>query len=330
MASTTYIDGTTVIYAAWLNDVNTVTYKGFTGYLSIATAITYADTGLLGQFASNTAGYNQFVIQNTNSGSASSSSFLASNDAGTASTNYVEMGINSSTFTGSGAFNQAGYSYLASATTDLAIGTYGSNSIHFVVNSGVTDAFGIIAAGAPKFPSLTTTQKTAIANAAGLMVFDSTLGQFSGNNGVAWTAVGGSGAVGGGADLLFSEYDQLMTTSFTLGQDTLTTCTISIASPAVITMSNNFVANQPVIFTTTGALPTGLTALTTYYVLSTGLSSSSFEVSATKGGTAVVTSGSQSGTQSCGKQKNASMAGPLVINTGATLTIPSGSRLVVL
>ena len=152
MASTTYIDGTTVIYAAWLNDVNTVTYKGFTGYLSIATAITYADTGLLGQFASNTAGYNQFVIQNTNSGSASSSSFLASNDAGTANTNYVEMGINSSTFTGSGSFNQAGYSYLASATTDLAIGTYGSNGIHFTVNSGATDAMAISSTGFVTFP----------------------------------------------------------------------------------------------------------------------------------------------------------------------------------
>jgi len=152
MASTTYIDGTTVIYAAWLNDVNTVTYKGFTGYLSIATAITYADTGLLGQFASNTAGYNQFVIQNTNSGSASSSSFLASNDAGTASTNYVEMGMNSSTFTGSGSFNQAGYSYLASASTDLAIGTYGSNGIHFVVASNATDAMYISPTGFVTFP----------------------------------------------------------------------------------------------------------------------------------------------------------------------------------
>jgi len=80
----------------------------------------------------------------------------------------------------------------------------------------------------------------------------------------------------------------------------LATCTISIASPAVVTMSNTFVANQAVQFATSGALPTGLTAGTTYYVSATGLSTSSFQVSATIGGASVNTSGSQSGTQSCG------------------------------
>ena len=38
------------------------------------------------------------------------------------------------------------------------------------------------------------------------------------------------------------------------------TCTISIASPGVITYANSFVANDPVVLSTTGALPTGLTA----------------------------------------------------------------------
>ena len=75
------------------------------------------------------------------------------------------------------------------------------------------------------------------------------------------------------------------------------TCTISIASPAVVTYNNSFVANQAVVFTTTGALPTGLTANTTYYVMATNLSSTSFQVSATQGGAAINTSGTQSGTQ---------------------------------
>jgi hypothetical protein len=51
-----------------------------------------------------------------------------------------------------------------------------------------------------------------------------------------------------------------------------------------------------VVFTTTGTLPTGLTAGTTYYVISAGLSGSQFEVSATSGGTAINTSGAGSGT----------------------------------
>ena len=76
------------------------------------------------------------------------------------------------------------------------------------------------------------------------------------------------------------------------------TVTISIGSPAVISWtSHGRVVNEEVVFSTTGALPTGLTAGTTYYVISAGLVPNSFEVSATPGGVAVNTSGTQSGTQ---------------------------------
>ena len=73
--------------------------------------------------------------------------------------------------------------------------------------------------------------------------------------------------------------------------------TISIASPAVITLtSHGMTAGDEVKFTTTGALPTGLTVGTTYYVISTGLTTNTFEVSLSLNGTAINTSGTQSGT----------------------------------
>jgi Flp pilus assembly protein TadG len=73
---------------------------------------------------------------------------------------------------------------------------------------------------------------------------------------------------------------------------------VTIASPTVITQNNHgLVAGDQVVFTTTGALPTGLTKYRRYYVLSTGLTTNSFRVSTTSGGSAVNTSGSQSGTQ---------------------------------
>jgi len=109
------------------------------GQLQIG-AISYTDTGVLAGFASSTAGYNQIVLQNTSNNAAASTNFNVSNDAATSTTNYGELGINSSTFTGTGSFSTAGYVYLAAASTDLAIGTYGLNKIHFVVNSGATDA----------------------------------------------------------------------------------------------------------------------------------------------------------------------------------------------
>lgn len=74
------------------------------------------------------------------------------------------------------------------------------------------------------------------------------------------------------------------------------TATISNASPAVVTMTNTAAANDMVVFSTTGTLPTGLTAGTTYFVIASGLSGSQFEVSATKGGSAINTTGAGSGT----------------------------------
>lgn len=77
----------------------------------------------------------------------------------------------------------------------------------------------------------------------------------------------------------------------------LGTFTVTIASPAVFTLTaHGLVAGDAVYFTTTGALPTGLTANTLYYVISAGLTSDNFQVSATRGGAAVNTSGTQSGT----------------------------------
>lgn len=74
------------------------------------------------------------------------------------------------------------------------------------------------------------------------------------------------------------------------------TFTVTIATPGVFTVNNHGLRNGDVlIFTTTGALPTGLTPATTaYFVINAA--TNTFQVSATLNGTAVNTSGSQSGT----------------------------------
>lgn len=75
------------------------------------------------------------------------------------------------------------------------------------------------------------------------------------------------------------------------------TVTMTIASPCVISQTaHGLKAGSKVSFTTTGALPTGITANTVYYVISAGLTADAFEISATEGGAAINTSGSQSGT----------------------------------
>lgn len=101
-----------------------------------------------------------------------------------------------------------------------------------------------------------------------------------------------SGGGGGGSDWTLLNQDGSAVAAATV--------TITIASPGVVSFTaHGFVANQQVAFSTTGALPTGLTAGTTYFVRNPA--ANTFEVSATSGGASINTSGSQSGVHSVRK-----------------------------
>jgi hypothetical protein len=77
-------------------------------------------------------------------------------------------------------------------------------------------------------------------------------------------------------------------------QSVASTSITAIATPGVITVSSAVSTNDVVVFSTTGALPTGLVAGTKYWVVnSTG---TTFNVATTRGGVAINTSGVQSGT----------------------------------
>lgn len=86
------------------------------------------------------------------------------------------------------------------------------------------------------------------------------------------------------------------------------TVTITIASPAVVTYTGHGYSNTaphadtcPITFTTSGALPTGLTAGTTYWVDPASITTNTFRVATSVAnalaGTDVTTTGTQSGTQ---------------------------------
>lgn len=73
------------------------------------------------------------------------------------------------------------------------------------------------------------------------------------------------------------------------------TVTMTIASPCVVTWTaHGLDTGDPIKFTTTGALPTGLTAGTTYYV--SKIDANTFNVTASPGSANINTSGTQSGT----------------------------------
>lgn len=97
-----------------------------------------------------------------------------------------------------------------------------------------------------------------------------------------------------------------------------TTVTLPIASPGIVNVPNTCIAGQQVFFNTTGALPTGLTAGTTYYVIATGLTASGFEVSTSAGGSASNFTGTQSGIQ----YANSNYANATTSFTAAITTAP--------
>lgn len=89
------------------------------------------------------------------------------------------------------------------------------------------------------------------------------------------------------------------------GTATTATVTMTNANPGVVTWTAHgfsTTAVQPVVFTTTGALPTNITAATVYYTIPTTVTTNTFQVATTVtnalAGTAIdTTAGAQSGTQ---------------------------------
>lgn len=74
--------------------------------------------------------------------------------------------------------------------------------------------------------------------------------------------------------------------------------TISIATPGIITWPSHVLYDGlPIILSTTGSLPTGLTIGTTYYVVNS-IAGVSFQLSTSVGGAAINTTGTQSGIHS--------------------------------
>ena len=93
------------------------------------------------------------------------------------------------------------------------------------------------------------------------------------------------------------------------------TVTMTIAAPAVITWTANGLPNDtPVVLSTTGSLPTGLTAGTVYYVVDR--TTNTFRLSETPGGAPITTTGSQSGTHTATAQIHTVFESQVDSNTG--------------
>ena len=162
IGSTNIALGATAASLAGLTSVTSGTYvangsisgSASVGDYSLGT-LGYSDVNIFASYQTSSNNYAQLILQNTNSGATASTDIVVSNNQGTATTHYGNLGINSSGFSGTGALNTPGNVYLTATTGDLVLGTTTSNGMHFVVNNGSTDAFAISSGGVLSVPGLT-------------------------------------------------------------------------------------------------------------------------------------------------------------------------------
>lgn len=122
----------------------------------------YTGTNILGSFQSSVNSYNQVVLQNTNSGTSATTSYILANNLTTTTANFSDIGLNSSTFNigVSNSFNLPSATYISTRNGDLSIGTRTANAIHFVTNSSATDAMTISSTGVVTAPSFATSKSS--------------------------------------------------------------------------------------------------------------------------------------------------------------------------
>jgi len=120
------------------------------------------------------------------------------------------------------------------ATANLGLATTASPTF-----SG-TATFGgnvlLTGTGVLDLPVGTTAERPGSPN-SGMIRFNTTLSQFEGYNGTAWSSVGG-GATGGGADTVFFENSQTVTTNYTLStnKNAVTAGPVTINSGVTVTV----------------------------------------------------------------------------------------------
>jgi hypothetical protein len=149
----------------------TINNPTYTGVLKSGT-LTYTPSNALATLQTDVVGYNQFVIQNSDNGSFSSSDFVVSNDLSDDSTYYGDFGINSSQFSGDGSFALANAIYLYGSDGDLVLGTVTENDVHIVTNSSDVDSITALTTGQILFPHYTS-NTSFTGTAAGIIGFTS-------------------------------------------------------------------------------------------------------------------------------------------------------------
>ena len=178
--------------------------------LTVGQAAGYSIPNVLGTFVSTVNSYNQLVIQNKSNGTQASADFVLNNDISTDTTNYGNFGMNSSTFSGSGALGATNAVYVTATSGPLVFGTTTQHPIRFVVNSGATDVIYIAESGT----AISVFTNLGMRSASDLRFWNSGNTFYAalqgGNNTANYTMTMPTAPVGAGASLIVVGSDSIM------------------------------------------------------------------------------------------------------------------------
>lgn len=156
-----------------------------------------------------------------------------------------QTGADGDNFTVGGGFTSVGAAVFSSTVAVSGVATFSNNVIlgaattnTVTLNSATIVApseLSISSTGAVKLPSGTTAERPT--GTAGQIRYNSSLDRYEGYANSAWGALGG-GATGGGADTVFVENSQIVTTSYTItaGKSAMSTGNITINSGVTVTV----------------------------------------------------------------------------------------------
>ena len=115
--------------------------------------LNFTDANVVLGLEGTATSYFQAVLQNVSTGSTASTDLVIGNSSMTATTNYLNIGVNSTGFTGTPLLNTASAGYITMTSAPLILGTTTSNVIDFVVNNGTAAAVQIDTSGRINTPN---------------------------------------------------------------------------------------------------------------------------------------------------------------------------------
>ena len=178
--------------------------------LTVGQAAGYSIPNVLGTFVSTVNSYNQLVIQNKSNGTSASANLVVNNDSSTDTTFYGEIGMNSSTFSGTGALGAPNATYVSATSGPLVLGTTTAHPIRFVVNGAATDVMYIAESGT----AISIYTNLGMRSASDLRFWNSGNTFYAalqgGNNTANYTMTMPTAPVGAGASLIVVGSDSIM------------------------------------------------------------------------------------------------------------------------